>query len=304
MKNIILILIIATSLFSCEKTVNIKIPDNGRKLTVNSFFSKDSNLVVSLSKSRYILDGTYNFESVEDADISFFENNNLVENLNEVNPGIYKSNFILQENNNYRIEVSSKDFPVVNCQSSIPGKTEIISLSVNPSADEYGNQTVTFKLKFQDDLGSTNYYFIQVFRRVKYTYYDEDSGTEITNENIEMVYIDSDDPNVFQEDWALTDGLLMSGELINGREYTLSFASSSGYYYEGQNESSNEDDTTYFIYFHSVSKDYYLYYKSLSKHRETKDEFFMEPVQVYNNIENGFGIFAGYSTVVDSVKVE
>jgi len=29
---------------------------------------------------------------------------------------------------------------------------------------------------------------------------------------------------------------------------------------------------------------------------------FAEPVQVYNNIENGFGIFAGYAADVDTIK--
>ncbi|OQY05329.1 MAG: hypothetical protein B6I20_01535 [Bacteroidetes bacterium 4572_117] len=303
MKNLITILLLSIVLFACEKTVTIKIPDNGRKLTINSFFQQDSSFSVSLTKSRYIMDGKYEFDNVENADINLFENDNLIEKLGETNPGVYKSNFIPTENNNYRIEVSSTDFPMAQAQSFMPEKTEIIDISTSESFDEYGNPGTAFKVKFKDKPNIDSYYFVNVNKRINFSYYDEDEGTDVESTYTQAEDIYSEDPIVFQEDWGLTAGLLVSGELINGREYTLSFETSGYYYYDGH-EPDNESNTTYFVYLHSISKDYYLYYKSLSKHKEAQDEFFMEPVQVYNNIENGFGIFAGFSTAVDSVKVE
>jgi len=65
-----------------------------------------------------------------------------------------------------------------------------------------------------------------------------------------------------------------------------------------------EDRSVYYIRFYTVSKEFYQYYISLSKHLNAQDEFFMEPVQVYSNIKNGFGIFAGYSIDVDSVEIQ
>ncbi|RLD78452.1 MAG: hypothetical protein DRJ10_10320 [Bacteroidetes bacterium] len=300
MKHIILILLLAIIGNSCEKTVSIDIPDNGRKLTVNSFFATDSNLFISLTKSKYILDGEFEFESVENVDISFFENDQLIEKLNEINPGSYKSNYILKENHTYRIELTSENFPLATSESLIPERTEISSFLVYPTLDEYGYKVNGFKLKFQDHLNEENYYFIKVYRNQKFTYYDEYTDTEITGEFMEPEYLYSDDPNIFQEEWGLTEGLLMSGEFINGREYTLLFSGYTGYYYD-EFEAGMNNSMTFHLEFCTVSKDFYLYYKSLSKHREATDDFFMEPVQVYNNIENGFGIFAGYSIAKDSV---
>ena len=53
----------------------------------------------------------------------------------------------------------------------------------------------------------------------------------------------------------------------------------------------------------TVSENYYKHYTSLALQKESKDRPFAEPVSVFSNIENGLGIFAGYSTYRDSVTV-
>ena len=47
------------------------------------------------------------------------------------------------------------------------------------------------------------------------------------------------------------------------------------------------------IYLHNISKSYYYYRTSLELYQNTSGNPFAQPVQVYSNIENGFGIFAG-----------
>ncbi|RLD60586.1 MAG: hypothetical protein DRI95_15295 [Bacteroidetes bacterium] len=300
MKHIITILIITATLSSCEKTINIQIPDEGRKLTVNSFFVQDSNMIVSLTKSRYILDGKFEFDPVNDANVTIFKDGDLIEKLTEIHPGTYQSSFILNEISSYQIEVSSNEFPNVKAESYLPEKTDIIDFSLsNQSVNEYGEQINKFSLQFKDNPDTENFYFVQVYKYV--IFYDWETGEETDEKFLETQYLYSDDPNTFQE-WGIGEGLLVSDELLSGKEYSLSFSSYSYTYYDS---STNENDsTTYYVKFHTVSKDYYQYYKTLAKHKEATDEFFMEPVQVYNNIENGFGIFAGLSTAVDSVKVK
>jgi len=46
----------------------------------------------------------------------------------------------------------------------------------------------------------------------------------------------------------------------------------------------------------TVSETYYKYYKSFQKHQETGDNPFSESVIVYNNIQKGLGVFAGYNS--------
>ena len=50
-----------------------------------------------------------------------------------------------------------------------------------------------------------------------------------------------------------------------------------------------------FVYLISASEDYFRYKRTYSLQEESSGDPFAQPVNVYNNIENGFGIVAGYS---------
>ena len=47
------------------------------------------------------------------------------------------------------------------------------------------------------------------------------------------------------------------------------------------------------LYLHNISKSYYYYRTSLELYQNASGNPFAQPVQVYSNIDNGFGIFAG-----------
>ena len=47
------------------------------------------------------------------------------------------------------------------------------------------------------------------------------------------------------------------------------------------------------IYLHNISKSYYYYRISLELYQNASGNPFAQPVQVFSNIENGFGVFAG-----------
>jgi Domain of unknown function (DUF4249) len=54
----------------------------------------------------------------------------------------------------------------------------------------------------------------------------------------------------------------------------------------------------------TVSKDYYDYHLHLSRQQLQQDSFFLTPVILFNNIENGYGIFAGYQLTRDSLTID
>ncbi len=289
--------LISIILFSCEKTVNIKIPDSGRKLVVNSFFAEDSILKVNLSKSKYILDGESEFESVKNAKIILYKNNIKIEELIDSLNGFYYGNYILKAGSKYKLEVSAKDFPTSKAESDLPLRTKIIELSGYQSMDEYGWPETAFNLTFKDDAETEHYYFISVTER-RYTKYNLSEGKDTVIIDDYELNVYSTDPNTFSDDWYLNKGVVLKDDLFNGKEYKLFFKAYRDFY------DSNESTSVYYVKFSTISKEYYLYYISYAKHVNAQDEFFMEPVQVYTNIENGFGIFAGYSTDVDSVVLE
>ncbi len=56
--------------------------------------------------------------------------------------------------------------------------------------------------------------------------------------------------------------------------------------------STSEAESKFIFQWRSITKDYYQYSRTLRRFEESKDNPFASPVQIYNNIENGIGIFS------------
>lgn len=52
-----------------------------------------------------------------------------------------------------------------------------------------------------------------------------------------------------------------------------------------------------------VSEAYFLYKETYALQQSVDGDPFAEPVTVFNNIENGYGIFAGYRTTLYPLEV-
>ena len=90
--------------------------------------------------------------------------------------------------------------------------------------------------------------------------------------------------------------ILLSDELFDGKNVRLKLYSEYSDY-----------DTELYIYFRSVSRTYYQYKKKLLRHIENQYSNIWSgtgnPVTLFSNIENGYGIFAGYCEQVDTIKI-
>jgi hypothetical protein len=62
----------------------------------------------------------------------------------------------------------------------------------------------------------------------------------------------------------------------------------------------NPPDTR--VYLFSVSEEYYNYYMQVGLQEKNKGDAFAQPVQVTSNIENGWGVFGGYTVASKSLK--
>ena len=59
-----------------------------------------------------------------------------------------------------------------------------------------------------------------------------------------------------------------------------------------------------FLELRSVTEEYYRYFAGLSRQKQSSDSPFSEPVIIYDNIDGGLGIFAGYNSSVDSLYLQ
>lgn len=281
--------VVAIMFFSCEKEIDMTFPEKDRRITINAEIKSDSIVQVHLSKSIGVLELDKNADSIADAAVFLYENNVLLEQLHYVDSGYYRSSTKAKPNAIYKLQVNHKTYPTASAQTRIPSKVMITKIdTVTKKVDDQMNSYMALhhKITFTDPADEDNYYALTVYGSyMEYIYDDWYYMVKDSIKRTEKQYITSTD--MVLEDGVGSDNvLLFTDNLINGRTYSLECMINS-YYGWG---------STYQFHLKSISKDLYLYLMSKQKSGYTKNNPFAEPVTVYNNITNGFGIL-GASTV-------
>ena len=83
--------------------------------------------------------------------------------------------------------------------------------------------------------------------------------------------------------------MFLSDALFNGRDFEIKLKISKFSFYE-------TDTVLLDVSLEHIAEPYYLYAVSSNKYRRTSNNPFTEPVSVYTNVENGLGIFTGYTS--------
>ncbi len=290
---------------ACTKEVELDLPQHNSMIVVNSVFNNDSLLTVHISKSNGMFQNSRPW--VESAIIKLYQNDELIE-TNELIPtdsGLYISNFVAQESNSYKLEISSSGLNSIECKDLLPTKPILGSISFKDSiyVDEDRFPISQARILIHDSFNKKNFYEVKF--KLKYILPDEskyritdaisyrkNSDIVLQNENILDYY-----PKT----------LVFSDELFNGQDYNMhiDFAGPiSITAYNGQMEHQGYDFTL-IVYFRSISENYYKYKKQLTKHLYNQEgdiwEGVGDPIQMYTNIDGGYGIFAGYTQIIDTV---
>lgn len=281
-------ILIVLSFLSCRKEINYKIPDNGRKIVVNSFFNTEDTFKVNLSKSLYILDDAQ-FSFVQNATVKLYEDDNFVENLFYDKSGNYFSNSLKPKaGKNYSLKVLIDNFDEVTASETLPEIVKINSIDTAsvmfvPSGGGFGGtekeEMYEFKINFDDKIGN-NYYMIKIQYVDKFGY-EGDTTTSVYD-----LYINYND--IIVEKYISSQGaIIFSDKYFEGSQLNLSLYLSKWNFYNL--------NTPVIVSLFSLSESYYKYVISFEEQNNSSGNPFAEPVQVYNNINNGYGIFAGYS---------
>lgn len=314
-------------------------------LVMNGLFTPDSLLEVQLTRSRSINEvpestlppGHYGspvnpgkYPPVEDAEVRLYVDDVLRETLLHVGNGVYRSDsFRPAEGQRIRVEAENAALGSVSGETALPRLVPIDSVTfgnMSPSfvydiqtecsADGCVDDTVGYsidyeydlRIRFTDPAGEHNYYRLQVehLERIGTYWVTEhidlapvfDPGSEALDEFIEVDNVDYY-YNQFDD------------ELFDGKAFTiaLSMYLSGGYVSLPLNTSintPNPPDRVMRITLQSISRDYYLYLKTMGQlvGSSLLNDLFAEPVQVYNNIEGGIGIVGGCRASTAKVTVD
>ena len=293
MKKIYLIIIVAFTYISCEKVIPFEGDVNIPKLVINSIFESDSTFKVHVSSSRSVID-TSPFQNIGNAEVSIRdENGNIIENLNHVDNGFYVGQTYPQENKTYTLQVNHSNFANITSSDSLPSPITINSVDTSTIADPINGDRLQITLDFDDPESSQNYYLIETYSVNEYLVIKNSDTTEYELDTTKQYMILTDE--VFQNGGSpWREQGIFNDILFNGQNKALELeipydnwtGIESGYEWSYKTLGVR-------VYLHNISKSYYYYRTSLELYQSASGNPFAQPVQVYSNIENGFGVFAG-----------
>lgn len=297
-------LLILGMLYSCEEPLDLEdLPNLEPKLVVISNFAEGQSIIVTVGKSRLI--GEYGTdEYLTNAEVDLFWNNNFLERLklvvpNDPNyPPYYKS----WENSpvagvEYTIKVSVEGFRPVMAKSSAPPSVKITDFGLKDVVSEpiqggvYNRKHFSAIVDFDDPTTTKNYYHLNIIQQIN-NFILEGRDTLITKSLLQPVLFNPlNNQNGISAN--VNGGLLFEdkpGKAALGIGFSVDL------------DPRNQLLGKTYVELRTLSREYYLYYTSLSRSDGTDPNPFDDPVIVYENIENGHGIFAGYSNSLDSVQ--
>ena len=290
----IIVLVTIILITACEKEIVLNSEQIKPRIVVNSVFTADDTLKIHISESRNIL---YNnggkLPNIESATAILLDDND-----NELGTFIHQSsgNYYLispfsETGKNYKLDVSYNNFDRVFSESLLPDDILVSKIDTSRTAN-YMNLSVTFS----DNPNQKNFYSILFI--AKETYISE-YEFEVYDTNSYDNYDFCTKEFIIEGETADIDGKICGAELFfkdesfNGNNYT----------FDAEKYISNDTDTL-IVVIKSMSEELFKYKVSLNKYKENNNGPFSEPVQVFSNIENGFGIFGGYSECRDTIIIQ
>jgi hypothetical protein len=278
-----LILLGLLSFISCEKEVYIPIPGYDSKPVVYGIAKENDSLKILISQTYSSYDTAPIFSSIK-ALIGLYVNGAFIENLTPEDSFYIAKKYTPQKNDIINLDIVTDKGDKVTTKTFIPAPINIDTLIYKPSgnAEDYSEVLLRFK-----DAPFPDFYEIQV----------EAVYTDSTK-NIFLTTFKSTDPILADEEsigeYASN---LFSDKLFDTKEVTLHFSIPNFNYNSSQ---------TPRLLFHlnHITEDYYKFLKTFYKQSSSSDLFNLksEPVNVYTNMNGGYGIFTGLTTSTDTLK--
>jgi hypothetical protein len=293
-------------MIGCDPVIiDVKLPDGSAKMVVNSFFAADSAWKVGVIRGQHVLYPKQEQEDVLNARVRITEDGEelttLVYRRQVHGPGYLEDNgwyesdrasqIIPKPGKTYGIIIEADDYPTLTASCRIPlpvaiSKVEVVSWE----PDE--NSMIPVNVYFTDAAGEENFYEMVVGVTIEYSF----SGGG-THRQYGQNLLFTHDPLYFQPSGAFDfleasaskpGAVLFNDTGLDGKMLVVSCLVPYPSY-------SPDIKTAYEIILRTTSREYFQYKVTSNLQHWTDGDPFAQPVQVYTNVKDGFGIFAGYS---------
>jgi len=259
-----------------------------RQVVVNGLFSVMDSSRINLSFAK----PTDRYEPnqfIREANMKFHRPDGSFNQLEYMTKGTIigkktEGNFIIPPatSNEYGIYKLTATFPDGNKISANTYVPEPVRIEYVDCHRDSAGKNIFVHVKFMDNKIKHNYYAITAS-----SYYHGATYTT-SHENIE---IESNSSFVEAEIWGPVSQVVFSDRTFNNSLQEVIIKTSDYHLYN----SDESDSTVLVVKLLSISDEYYKYALSFYQQVIAEQDFYAEPVSVFNNIEGGYGIFAGYS---------
>lgn len=287
---------------SCEREVELDLNAPEDKLVLYSNFTPGSDITLQVGKSRSVINQDPE-EFLPGADVSLYEDDVFLEKLDfkvgtDALPPIYQSSQTEVKNGKkYRVEVSLDGFDDVTAESHIPIPSTIkdfysfdlmVDKDSNPGLVKYSYKV---NAKINDVPNVTNYYHLIMYQVVFHEIINDGMLDTIPTLELMNFDISSNTNDVVSY---LNQGILVKDNpFSNGYQFDFNIEINPLRSYLG----------LALFELRTVSEDYYLFYTSIARQQGITNTLFAEPIFIYENVSNGYGIFAGYSNQVAAIRI-
>ena len=300
MKHYLLLVFISIFLFSCQQELYLEHTDFTPKLVVNSLFTTTSTdnpeIEVYVHSSRNVLDSESSIKEISAASVVIKDSQqNILATLDYTDEGRYATDqLVLVAGESYTLEVISEGFETVTATSMIPTLVDASIQNTNLISDQT-SESLDVDLRLRDNDQADNYYVYEVGDSQSLKFAKEEPFSVETIHSVK-VFLTSDDLN--QEQVAgnslFQSRVFLKDESFANAEYNINFKAKGNPAVSGPVLLTSDELKMRVI---TASKSMYEYYKSIesSRIKGEANSSISEPVQVYSNVSNGLGVFAGYN---------
>jgi hypothetical protein len=260
---------------SCRKLVQSEFPYFLPKPVVNSILIADSLIKVHVSMASKL--DSNELQGISNAQVFLYVNDSFKEQLTYADSGIYLSSVIAVPLSKYECKVIVPGYDTASASCTLPARARVF----NPEyiavvgKDQEGTSYPGIKLSFSNNPDYPQYYEIRIY------------NPESMNYSIEK-WAEQNDPVLLNEG---LPGTIFSNEKINDTAYRMKV---NIYAYADYFASC-------FVEMRSISFEYYQFTRQKYLYDQGRfPEFGLgsyQGYQLYSNVKNGYGIFAGYSAV-------
>jgi hypothetical protein len=321
---ILLTLIAGIICSSCINEIDFDELQMAPMLTVNCLATPDTILRVNLNLTKFFLSTASGFETVTDRVVKLYVNDNFKEEL-LIRNNQYQSKYKPKTGDNLKLEIynSTTDTMIAITSTILPLKPDLVSVDtsslvnsntciLNDSAIDIHGKTYTdtlaritnirmnYAVSLRDPLYIKNFYRIKIFifhyyedgkvsreslrLRPDDIIFDKKNETEIFDNDRDKIF------NIFHDEFI--DGKTYSVKLYGNLNKVLVLSGkkdilmAKGYKFPVRSE--------LIIDLQAIDKHFFFYLKTV-KYNNTDLQYFSEPIQVYNNIVGGTGLFGSYT---------